>query len=112
TELGGGLVDLAKRPGGGADHEPPQPRLLGAFEPLLLGWRSRARFVGRHEAAVIAGGMFRPFAMVRGRAVATWRLRGDEVEVEPFARIARADSAALEADGDAVVRYLGARRVG
>ncbi|MFL5780083.1 MAG: winged helix DNA-binding domain-containing protein [Thermoleophilaceae bacterium] len=94
-----------------AGDETPPPRLLGAFEPLLLGWHSREAWLGaRGEPAVVSGGMFRPFAMVRGRAVATWRLRAGAVEIEPFARIARADRDLLDQDARAVVRYLGPAR--
>jgi hypothetical protein len=106
-----GLADLAKRPAA-PPAEPPPPRLLGAFEPLLLGWRSREAWVGGDEAAIVSGGVFRPFAMVRGRAVATWRLRGAAVELDPFARVAPADRAALDEDAAAVVRYLGDGWVG
>ena len=109
VERDDGLADLAKRPGGRGKLP---TRLLGPFEPLLLGWRSREDWVGRSERAIVSGGVFRPFAMVRGSAVATWRLRGGEVELEPFARVARADRAALDEDAAAVVRYLGDGRVG
>src|ERR1035438_5137536 len=34
-----GLVELKPT---GAPAPPPPPRLLGSFEPVLLGWRSRA----------------------------------------------------------------------
>jgi len=51
-------------------------------------------------------GLFRPFALVRGRAVATWRLVAGKVAIEPFGRLQRADSAALEADAPDVARYL------
>ena len=84
----------------------PPPRLLGAFEPALLGWASREDIVGGEPNLVTAGGMFHPFAMVRGRAVARWRLVGGGVELDAFRRIARADRAALERDGEDVVRFL------
>ncbi|HEY4778393.1 MAG TPA: winged helix DNA-binding domain-containing protein, partial [Solirubrobacterales bacterium] len=55
-----GLVDLAKRP----PAEPiPPPRLLGAFDPLLLGWVSREDVVGPHRMLVTTNGIFRPFAL-------------------------------------------------
>lgn len=85
----------------------PSPRLLGAFEPLLLGWRVRGPFVASHEPRVVSGGIFRPIALVRGRAVATWALGRDGVELEPFGRLARRDAAALETDGAEVMSYLG-----
>ena len=53
----------------------PAPRLLGAFDPVLLGWTSREGS-GRppHKLLVSSNGLFRPFALVKGRAVATWGL--------------------------------------
>lgn len=98
-----GLLDLAARP---PAADLPPPRLLGSYEPVLLGWTSREPLVGRHESVITANGLFRPFALVRGRAVATWRLAGGEVRLEPFSRLSRADAAALEADAAGVVRFL------
>jgi hypothetical protein len=103
-ERADGLVDLARR----AAAELPAPRLLGAFEPVLLGWRSRESILGAHEPRVISGGLFRPFALVRGRAVATWSVRDGAIELNPFGGLAPDDATALEADGAAVLRYLGA----
>jgi hypothetical protein len=92
-----------------SDHaELPPPRLLGAFEPCLLGWASRADIVGSSPKNLITvGGMFYPFAMVRGQAVARWRLADGEPELEPFRRIAKPDREALERDATAVRRFLG-----
>jgi hypothetical protein len=98
-----GLVDLVRR---APAAELPPPRLLGSFEPILLGWISREPLLGSHRSVVTVNGLFRPFALVRGRAAGTWRLRGGEVGLEPFARLAPADAAALEADAADVVRFL------
>jgi Winged helix DNA-binding domain len=102
-ELPGGLVDLARR---GRAAPLPQPRLLGAFEPLLLGWASRADVLGGSEADVVSGGVFRNFALVGGRGVAVWRLQGSAVEIEPFAELGAGDAAALARDGEAIKRFL------
>jgi hypothetical protein len=99
-----GLVDLARR---APAAELPQPRLLGSFDPLLLGWCSREPILGSNANRVVAGGLFRPFALVGGRAAATWRLADAGVTLEPFALLRRADRSALAADGEDVVRYLG-----
>ncbi len=85
----------------------PAPRLLGAFDPVLLGWRSREAITGPHTEVVTTNGLFRPFAMVEGRAVATWRLVRGEVSIEPLARIAGAARAALESDAEDVRRFMG-----
>jgi hypothetical protein len=98
-----GLVDLARRR---SVETLPPPRLLGAFEPFLLGWRSREEVLGEHEGRVVSGGLFRPFALVRGRAAATWALRGGEVDLAPFARLTNREAAALAADAADVSRFL------
>jgi hypothetical protein len=98
-----GLLDLARREA--AAHLPP-PRLLGAFDPVLHGWVSREPMLASKEPIITLNGVFRPFALVRGRAVAVWSTRAGEIELRPFARLTRADSAALRADALAVAAYL------
>jgi len=100
-----GLIELAARRRGAAPPLPP-PRLLGPFDPLLLGWCSREEIVGQNKTLVTNNGLFRPFALVRGKAVASWRLAGGKVTLEPFGRLARADREALDAEAEAVLRYL------
>jgi hypothetical protein len=108
-ERADGLLELKRARRAGAEKLPelPPPRLLGAFDPLLLGWRSRDPIVGANKSLVTVNGLFRPFALVRGRAVARWRIVKREVVLEPFARLARDDRSALEADAQDVLRYLG-----
>ncbi len=81
-----GLVHLAAHP---PLAEVPAPRLLGAFDPVLLGWTSREPILGPHTHLVTMNGIFRPFAMVKGRAVATWKLNRGKVTIEPLGRIAK-----------------------
>jgi Winged helix DNA-binding domain len=99
-----GLVDLAGR---AAAAELPPPRLLGAFDPVLLGWASREPLLGSHQALVTVNGLFRPFALVRGRAAAIWKFAGGQVELEPFTRITRKDATALDVEAADVTRFLG-----
>jgi DNA glycosylase AlkZ-like len=103
-ELGDGLVDLKRRR---PAPELPPPKLLGAFEPCLLGWNSRAEIVGGAPNLVTVGGMFYPFAMVGGSAVARWKLADGRLELEPFRRIGKRDREALERDGEDVGAFLG-----
>jgi hypothetical protein len=98
-----GLVDLAKRP----PAEPiPPPRLLGPFDPLLLGWTSREEVVGPHGMLVTTNGIFRPFALVDGRAVATWRFAAGRVTIEHLGKVTKKTAAALEVDAGAVEEFL------
>lgn len=85
----------------------PPPRLLGAFDPILHGWRSRAPFVGAHGGVVTSNGVFRPTALVDGRIVATWTLARGAIEIRPLERIPAAALDALVADAADVLRYLG-----
>jgi hypothetical protein len=57
---------------------------------------------------VTNNGLFRPFAMVAGRAVSTWRLAGGKVTIEHLGKVKKKDAAALEADAARVLEFLGA----
>ncbi len=85
----------------------PPPRLLGAFDPLLLGWASRDPVTGPHRHIVTVNGLFRPFALADGRAVATWTVAGGRVALTPFAPLDPDVEAALAADAADVTRFLG-----
>ena len=98
-----GLVALARRP---RPAELPPPRLLGSFEPVLMGWASREPILGSAEGDVVSGGLFRPFALVGGRAAATWRIDDGSVVLSPLGSLARADARALEADAAEVLGFL------
>jgi hypothetical protein len=90
-----------------ADAALPPPRLLGAFDPLLLGWVSRDPVTGPHRQLVTVNGLFRPFALAGGRAVATWTVAGGQVALAPFAPLEPDTEAALTADATDVTRFLG-----
>lgn len=103
AERGDGLVQLAGQPGA-ADI--PSPKLLGPFDPVLHGWVSRDAILGDHRHLVTSNGLFRAFAMVDARAVATWRGSNGKVAVEPLEPIPAKAVAALEDDADDVTRFL------
>lgn len=99
-----GLVDLADRT---PPEDIPGPQLLGAFDPVLCGWASRDFIVGKHVGIVTNNGLFRPFALVDGRAVATWGLDTGRLTIRLLEPIKRARLTALRADAADVLRYLG-----
>ena len=98
-----GLLELV-----GAEHtdELPPPRLLGSFEPVLLGWASRDAIVGEDKTLVTTNGIFRPFALVDGVAVASWGMPGGTVVLQPFRPISRAVSTALAAEAADIEQFL------
>lgn len=109
----GGLATLRRSPeeddstrATGTQTCMPPPRLLGAFDPLLLGWVDRTPVVGEHAQRIVSGGVFRPFALVGGRAVGTWSLKKGRVVLEPFVDIDGEATAHLEEDAADVHRFL------
>jgi hypothetical protein len=101
-----GLAELPASPGREAAALPP-PRLLGAFDPLLLGWVSRDPVVGPHKQIVTVNGLFRPFALADGQAVATWTFTGGRVKLNPFGVLDAETRAELQTDAADVTRFLG-----
>jgi hypothetical protein len=104
TERDDDLVDL------GAREPVPDAipaRLLGAFDPYLLGWKDRAFAVpARHAKRVHpGGGILRATATVDGLAVGTWSAARGEVKLEPFGRLPAGGRAALEAEAEDVSRF-------
>ena len=100
-----GLLELAGRRAASLRPLPP-PRLLGAFDPLLLGWCSREELLAGNTGIVTTNGIFRPFALVEGRAAATWSLSRGQIVLSPFARLTREVRLALEREAQDVLRYL------
>jgi hypothetical protein len=101
-----GLVDLATRPSAG---RPPGPKLLGAFDPLLMGWVSRDPILGAAVSIVTSNGMFRPFVLIDGAAAGTWGLPVGKVTLDPFRDFTPKEHDALDREGRDVRRFLGSR---
>ena len=103
VECPGGLADLAGRDVPQGRH---RPKLLGGFDPLLHGWVDRTPILGDNQTIVTINGIFRPFALVEGRAVATWTMPHGRVMFEPFGPIATRARAALDREAVDVERFL------
>jgi hypothetical protein len=103
-ERGDGLAELASAPAepGGL----PAPRLLGSYDPVLLGWASRQPILGPHQQIVTVNGLFRPFALVAGRAAGTWSWTTGQVVLERLTAVAEEDKLALAAEARDIRRFL------
>jgi Winged helix DNA-binding domain len=85
----------------------PRTCLLDQWDPLLVGWRSRESLLEHYPRRASAEAHYRPFAYARARAVAIWSYRQGTVAMgRPFARLKRAEHAALSADAADVERFL------
>lgn len=87
-------------------------RLLPAYDPYLLGYRSRDFAVAPRYARRIhpGGGFLRPAVLVDGRIRGTWKYghgpEGLELEIHPFDRLTRGVRSALEAEAEDLARFL------
>jgi hypothetical protein len=84
----------------------PPPRLLGGYDEVLMGWESRDLVLGSHQGVVTTNGIFKPIALVRGKAVGTWGLPGGKVKLEPFAALSDTVERALTREAADVERFL------
>jgi hypothetical protein len=81
--------------------------LLGSYDPVLLGWVSREAVVGDHLHLVTDNGLFRPMALVGGRAMATWGLADGVLTIQVLEPIKPAALKSLLTDARDVLRFLG-----
>jgi uncharacterized protein YcaQ len=104
TERPDGLVDVHR------DEVPPlpPPRLLGPFDPLLLGWCSRKLVLDSAEEVVTVNGIIKAIALIEGRAAGTWTMPGGHVELHLWRAQDRQTAVALEREAAAVETYLAA----
>ena len=84
----------------------PPPRLLGAYDPVLLGWASREPVIGNHAGIVTDNGLFRPFALVGGQAAGIWAYAGGQVMLDRFGELPDDVESALAAEASDVQRFL------
>ena len=107
------VVDVVGVVGVADDGPPPAPRLLGHFDPLLMGYRDRDLVLDpAHTKRIQAGGGFvQPTVLADGRVAGTWRLdrraRQARVAVEPFTGLTAATADELAAEATDVGRFLG-----
>ncbi len=101
-----GLASLRVRKAEEEECPVPALRLLGAFDPLLLGWASRELFLAPGGPVITTNGLFRPFVLVQGRGAGLWRITGGKVVTDPLRPLTARERAALAAETADVERFL------
>lgn len=102
----GGLLDEAM------SDESPAIKMLGAFDPYLLGYRTRELGVGPELLKRVhpGGGIIRPIILVDGQAVATWaRKRSGRkltITVSPFESLSDEVRAGIDGEVEDIGRFL------
>jgi hypothetical protein len=106
SELGGGHVDLGARDP--ARDARLAPRLLGAFDPVVIGWQRRDLVVAPEFQAgwYTKNGILPAVALVGGRAAGVWRASRGSLELVLFAgELSPATHAALQRDFEDLQRF-------
>ncbi|HEY0717949.1 MAG TPA: winged helix DNA-binding domain-containing protein [Streptosporangiaceae bacterium] len=105
TELAGTELDGAR-----LDGALPRPRLLGHFDPWLLGYGDRDLVLDPAYARRIqaGGGFVRPTVVAGGQVAGTWRLerRAARLVVEPFTPLTAATRDGLAAEAAGIGRFF------
>ena len=103
--------ELAALPGARLDAPAPRPRLLGHFDPLLMGYRDRDLVLDPARARRIqaGGGFVQPTVVAEGRVAGTWRLdrRAGRLVVEPFTPQNTVTRDALASEAADIGRFSG-----
>jgi hypothetical protein len=112
--------ELREWPGGVAELDgprrrppAPRPRLLGAFDEFVLGWRDAGFSVPERQLRRVRdGGWIRPVALIGGRAAGVWKApragRRLALEIDYWQPPQPADAEALAAEAADVARFEGA----
>ena len=115
TYRGEGRSILYDIPGGllPDPETPAPPRLLPAFDNLLLSHKDRTRLVtDEHRARLYQKGNLRILAsiLIDGQAVGTWRIsvarKAATLSITPFVPIAKPDQVALAEEAEGLARFL------
>jgi hypothetical protein len=108
--IAGELVDLGEGQlllKGEEDATPPRACLLDQWDPILVGWRSRAVLLEHYPRRDPPEAHFHKFAYVGARAVSTWSARQNAVIISaPFVPLRRGSARALDDDAADVARFL------
>jgi hypothetical protein len=80
--------------------------VLGAFEPLLLGWSDRAFVLHEPREVVTVNGIFQPIVLIDGRVAGTWTMPRGEVALRLWEPAGPPVEAALQAEIDDIARFL------
>jgi hypothetical protein len=114
-ERGRELLDLSRAPRPSADVVAP-PRFLARFDAAILGHAApeRTRILPeQYRKAVIFSAEVWPTFLVDGMVAGRWtvavRPKEAVLELKPFKPLARADRAALIAEGEQLVRFYAPR---
>jgi hypothetical protein len=109
-ERGRELLDLPAGRLPPADTPAP-PRLLPAFDNLVLSHADRTRVIAdEHRRRMIRAGWVDPVFLLDGFVAGRWRLARGKLELDPFSKLTRRDEAALREEASRLAESASRRR--
>jgi hypothetical protein len=105
----GAYFDLPDAPRPEEDVDAPV-RFLPEFDNLLLAWSDRTRIVSEeHRPRIITKNLRIPATfLVDGTVAGIWKIEKKKLVLDPFLKLTKNVRAALEAEGDSLVRFASA----
>jgi hypothetical protein len=106
-EAGRELFDVPDAPLPPGDTDVPV-RFLPEYDNTLLGHKDRTRVIAdEHRSLVYIGsGLMTGTVLVDGFAAATWRVKDGQLSLEPFRKLTKAETTAIEPEADALLSWL------
>jgi hypothetical protein len=109
SEDGAELLDVADAPVIDPDALAP-PRLLAPFDNVILAHADRSRIIAaEHRTMLTRDRLMRAF-LIDGFVAGTWRVGADALALVPFGTLRKADRAALVAEAERLLEFLGPDR--
>ena len=102
---------------GEGDEVPPGACLLPKFDPLLMAYKDKTRFIDEENLPCVSrpAGQVEAIVLLQGRAAATWRaslaaarLR---MTINPFRRLTKREQARIDNAAEELADFLGAKRL-
>jgi hypothetical protein len=97
--------------------ELPEVRLLPKFDPLLMGYRHKTRFVDEENLAQVyrPGGQVEAVVLLQGRTVATWRTNSQgarlRLAITTFRRLNQREQSLVKSATERLATFLGAEEL-
>jgi hypothetical protein len=79
---------------------PAPPRFLPEFDNAILSHKDRTRIVPEELRTIVRDRLTTPMFLVDGFVRGTWRIADGRLAVEPFTPLSRAESKAVDAEGE------------
>ena len=98
-------------------EEPAAVKLLPKFDPLLMAYTEKTRFIAEEHLARVyrPAGQVEAVVLLRGRVIATWRAKLESARLRltcaPFRRLRRGEQSAITAAAEQLAEFLGAREL-